>query len=112
MVPNPLPSDLIRNGWCQGVMARDKDGNVESSIATSAKIALRAGPNTTSDLELQCVQPTIGSVVPQQLIVRSGFDDSPAFDDVDPVGARHGRQAMGYDQGRPPAHEIGQRFLH
>src|SRR5579871_4192849 len=43
--------------------------------------------------------------------VGAALDDASAFDDEDLVGAADGGEAMGNDEGRAAAHEIGQALL-
>ena len=44
--------------------------------------------------ELQCVEPGIDAVLPQQLAMRSGFGDAAGIDDMDDVGVDDGGEAM------------------
>lgn len=47
--------------------------------------------------ELQIVEPAVETIVGDQLVMRSTFDDSPLVDDDDQVGAAHGRETVGND---------------
>ena len=44
--------------------------------------------------------------------VAAGLDDPAAVDDVDAVGAAHGRQAVGDQERRAAGHQPLQRLLH
>ena len=63
-------------------------------------------------LKLHGVQPLIEPVTPQEILMRSDFDDPASIEHDDPIGILNGRQPMRNDESRTIFHKIGQRQLH
>ena len=57
---------------------------------------------------LQAPQRGVLAALGQQLGVRAGFDDAPLIEDMDDVGASHGRQAVGDDQAGAADHQTSE----
>ena len=62
--------------------------------------------------ELQLRQFGVQAALRHQRIVRALGDDAAAVHHHDAVGLEHGREAMGDDQRRAPAHQVFERGLH
>ena len=61
--------------------------------------------------ELLVIEPTVGAMGREQLVVRAGLDDAAAFDDVDDVGGLDGREPVGHRDGRAAGNQLAERGL-